>query len=446
MEKKLLLIVLPALMALSGCSKVADQPELKNDVALQEVVEDNLAHDELFGESQIFKGPSIKKMGELDNKANYKIGYQIHFDEGEVVDADPDADDKLSIRFVAAIKDSYSSMVWSRGLTSGSGTEAIEFTNTKKSDGTTPLASTVVYTSLSNNGSDVMVAGGEDPENPYKDYVGFIVYSLTNIPYEDYLNHYLGVSLTMDAVQTDFYAVKIELNNEETASVSSFTIPNGQTGFFLAGRIDGQNKALHEETGYGKPRNGKVASFLSYFVPDDYFVVAQKTSSIFKIWDSTCLTDSDATVANDGFGRFGILDSYRYSFFLDDSNHITHTTHNTYYSLDDGYDYYLRGPATTGSWDSIADDAARDDYRLFIDGDNVGFLRVNIGLGEFKLTHRANWDDPKGWDNRVQTDSGAIYDGHITNSGGNFNCVTPGVYDVYLNNSWQVHFVLILAD
>ena len=245
MKKKLLLTVLPVLMALSGCANVNITPAEKVDNNPVDVmVEDTIAREDVFGPAQEAKELKIKKLNDLHDESNYKIGYQLHFDDKGNAD---NSDDVLSIRFIAAIKQEYQSMVWSRGLSRGDGSETKPFGNTKQVGlENVPLASTVVYTSLSNGGEDIMVAGSD----PYDDYVGFIVYSLTDIPYELYKDSFLAVSLTLDpntAVSNDetitsIYAVKIEgepnMDLPYVRSKMSFSFEynvNEYNGYFLYG-------------------------------------------------------------------------------------------------------------------------------------------------------------------------------------------------------------------
>ena len=123
MFKKLLAITLPVLMALSSCDIV--QERIRQD-GLEGFKEDTVAHEEIFGAAEQLKGPAVHKMDVLGESAPYKVGYQIHFDDKG--NADP-ADDVISIRFIAAIKTTYSSMVWSRGLAGPAGQDPISFSS-----------------------------------------------------------------------------------------------------------------------------------------------------------------------------------------------------------------------------------------------------------------------------------------------------------------------------
>ena len=130
----------------------------------------------------------------------------------------------------------------------------------------------------------------------------------------------------------------------------------------------------------------------------------------------------------------------RYAIYLNTDDQLWHTAY-TGYPTD--WDFHVRGIASTGNWDSIADDD--DEFRLHADPTNKGFIRTELSVGDFKLTHRNDWNDAKGYSDGVFGADGSALDGtHIgEGEGGNFKCFTPGVYDIYLNNSWKVHFVFV---
>lgn len=430
MKKKLLLIALPALMVMSACSRINYPVEQKGQPAF---TEDTLAHEEQFGEAKMAKSQAPRKMGIVDEKTHFKVGYQIHFDDKG--DAD-DSNDVMSIRFVAAIdSDSYTKMLWSRGLTGPSGTEKLTFSSNSSAPGYPELVSTVVYPSLSSGGTDEMVAGGEDPTNPYKDFAGFIVYSITDIPYEDYKDYYLGVSLTLtpaagEDIHTDFYAVKVKKYND-ISSDYTFSFPYNKTGFFLAGDFGGDYGTKDPD---GTPRKSKVASFTAELGIDDNFVVVQKTASMFKVWSGSCLQDADEDVS-DNDGIILIHDDTKYVFYLNDKNEVSFDKYG------EGVNWYVRGPATTGNWDSVAENSI---YRMVSDPDNNAIiLGVHLEKGDFKITHGSDWDNPKGWSD---TDGGGANDGtHIKPgaSDNNIYCNVAGNYNIYLNSEWHLYFEFI---
>lgn len=437
MKKKLLIIALPALMALSACGGQSAKPVEQEKQTLENVAETTVAQEEVFGDAQV--APPIRKMGVVDTQASYKVGYQIHFDEGE----EGTADDKISIRFIAAINAEYSTMVWSRGLAGPSGQESLTFSDHSSAAGYPQLKSNVVYTSLSSGGTDEMVAG----EGAYTGFTGFIVYSITNIPYESYKEYYLGVSLLLtpvagDAVQTDFYAIKIKKNPAGTASDYRFTIPSNKSGFLFAGEFRGNLGIVEEDS--PKRNDSDVATFTTDLNHDDNFVMVQKTSSIFKVWSGSCLQSPDENIYNDG-GIITSNDETKYVFYLNGSNQIFRTR----YGVETGY--YIRGTAGAGWGNAEGDIGIGDEYRFVTDPDNKAILLgVELSVGDFKISDQ-NWSHY--WGYKACKDGGSEWQPHdgATNiiggaagnfeeaaNDGNIHCKVAGTYDIYLTNNWYV--------
>ena len=97
MKRKSLLVLLPALMALASCNNA---PKVEPKPELGDIVEDTLAHDEVFGESKISGNLGVRKAYDADvdvpeesETSSPTIGIQTKT-----------VGDKISIRFVAAIK------------------------------------------------------------------------------------------------------------------------------------------------------------------------------------------------------------------------------------------------------------------------------------------------------------------------------------------------------
>ena len=434
MKKKLLLIALPALMVLSGCANVQkDQPKVEEQPVV-EFEEDTVAHEEIFGEAVEIKQPAIRKMGELDDKTAYKVGYQIHFDDKSDGDA---SNDVISIRFIAAINASYSTMVWKRAFTEVSGNQKLTYSENSSDaeHGYPSLRSTVVYHSLSNGGEDVMVA----EEGDYSAYTGFIVYSLTNIPYEDYKNSYFGVSLTLtpaegDAVHTDFYAVKVEKNAGGTASKNTIVLPYEKNGYYLYGTFGGVEGFVDADASK-RGGNANQASFTTNYSAGDNFVAIQKTSSVFQIWDGSRVADGD-----DDFDQSGenaaINTAAEYVIYLNNSGYFYHRRCGV------GVNWYVRGHAAGNpSWSDLEESSP---YRFMSDKDNEGvLLGVTLSTGIFKVTHRTDYTDEKNWSSVA---SGGANDGtHIKmgEGGSNIECCVAGTYNIYLNNSWQLYFEFV---
>ena len=168
MKKKLLLLALPSLMVLSSCGRVNNVHPQKQVNNFDGVVENTLANEEVFG-GEAIKTPSIRKMPIIGNQTDYKLGYQLHFDDQG---NDDPSDDRISIRFVAALKQEYATMRWSRGISNYYGTEVKQLDNKwydpiKAED--IYLDSGTFFTTLSNGGADTITAG----EGAYSGFAGW---------------------------------------------------------------------------------------------------------------------------------------------------------------------------------------------------------------------------------------------------------------------------------
>ena len=437
MKKKLLLIALPAMMALSGCARVNLQPALNNNASLDAVVEDNVSHDELFGASKELKGPAIRNMNTVNPDFDYDVGYQLHFEEGSVIDSEPDDDDRISIRFVAALRTNFSKIVWSRGFTSNNGVEKLTYSSNSSAPGYPELESKVIYTSLSNGEEDRMVAG----EGAYDDCVGFAVYSLTNIPYKEYLNYYLGVSVTLTpaegaALKSQLCVITVERDSTDaTRCKSKLLVQENEYGFKMFGLVNGVPGSINADN---PTKGSNAASFTSNFKANDSFIIYQKTENLFKVWDGTCI-DNDTHFSNNAGPISAKTEGY-FTLYL--NNNMLYPAQ---YRLNT--DYYVRGSAAQG-W-GVED--CVDAYRFLTDPDNKGvLLNVHLNAGEFKIGDASNdWHGYNLGSDRLI--GPAKDDGHVeTTNGGasqsNIKCNHAGYYNLYLTNNDFISIVLVSLD
>ena len=235
MKKKLLLIVLPALMVLSGCS--SPKTELMR--------EDNLAHEEIFGAAEVAGQLGIRRAVEGSSEApaeadlSIKMGYQTQLNNN-----------LLSVRFIAGIKNANVTAYWHRGACRGSGSDGLLNSSSQekiKFADSGNHASSVMYKSLKNGDATITAGQGE-----WADYFGFAIYTLTNIPYTNankdaYLAAYLTLSdsnYPSRTVNSNVYAIKIEVNNDGT-STHKFDFASNTNGYFLYGTIGGQDNRFY---------------------------------------------------------------------------------------------------------------------------------------------------------------------------------------------------------
>ena len=221
MNKKLLLLALPAFMVLSSCgAHPVEQPEERPEAAMSE---STVAQEE--DARELVRTNTTYRVALTSDYV--KIGYQLQY-----------AADTISIRFVAALKGEVTTAQWHRGLAQPNGYEGAEVSKDnwkyKFNDGTSH-PSTIFYTALNNGG--VRVAAGEG------DFVGydrFAIYTLMNIPYETYKDSYLAayVELTGEnTIKSQGLAIKVERNG--SASKNRFYFDPNTTGHFLEGTIEG---------------------------------------------------------------------------------------------------------------------------------------------------------------------------------------------------------------
>lgn len=241
MKTKFALLFLPALMALSSCCAAA-QP-----AAEKTFLEDTTAHSEIFGDGDVVGGKlAIRNRAKNDPISTPDIGYQIRYDSGA---------DKIAIRFVAAIKDLNVKAYWRRGVAGPGGTEL-----RSKSFANNGQEVTNYYTSLT-DGNTTITAG---VEGKYADYVGFVVYSIYNIPYTANKDAYVAayVNLVGDEdgdssvhSNSKAYAIKVEVSDSsDYLSKNTFTFDPTINKHFLQGTIngityDGGEYGLYEESG-----------------------------------------------------------------------------------------------------------------------------------------------------------------------------------------------------
>ena len=106
-----------------------------------------------------------------------------------------------------------------------------------------------------------------------------------------------------------------------------------------------------------------------------------------------------------------------------------------------GVNWYVRGHAAGNpDWNDLEENSP---YRFISDKDNEGvLLGVTLSTGIFKVTHRADYTDEKGWSSVAS--GGANDDNHIKWGGSNdIYCGVAGTYNIYLNNNWQLYFEFV---
>ncbi len=241
MNKKLFLLALPAFLVLSSCNGLNNKPAQKG----VEYFKESLVNEEAFGAAEEIDDLGLKRSTPL--KLNtltsdfVKIGYQIKFNNNNTPD-DP-GDDLLSVRFVAALKNAGVTAFWKRGLAQPNGYEgaAPDGEHWKFKFSEDAKESKKIYSSLT-DGENIITAGVGD----YVGYVGFVIYTLTNIPYSSYSDAYLAAYVTLtdlsnpeNSIKSKGLALFLEKNPDEARLTNEFCFDPSMTAHFLEGKIGG---------------------------------------------------------------------------------------------------------------------------------------------------------------------------------------------------------------
>lgn len=199
MNRKLVLSIVPALLLLSSCQ--APSINHQNNDELDGIIEDTLAHEEIFGKTEFNYQPNIYKEDESTTVTIPTVGIQTKIDKGE-----DDEEDKISIRFVAAIDANDGldniSAVWTRIMYKADGSVYKE-SATKES--------TKAYTGLaSSSDDDDVLTIDEFNEEHSTSYTHFVVYTMLNIPLTTYCNYFLDACVTVDDVTSKVVATTVD--------------------------------------------------------------------------------------------------------------------------------------------------------------------------------------------------------------------------------------------
>ena len=261
MKKKLLLIALPALMVLSGCSNaLVEQPALDNDANI--MLEDTLAHEELFGEAKL----APKKLGEPneDPVGNPgwtkmpKIGVQFKsYQKAET--------DYYAVRYVAAIDDTAGmTATWTRGVSE------------KNSNPIKAMSgghvSSVKYDEL-NSGSAPVTAASEGFEK-------YIVYTMYDIPAAQD-ESYIAAYLTLSDSNPEHADVVSKAVVAQIDGSNCFSIASNTDDYFIQGTIDGVSDIVLLDDPLTDTNH---AQYRGSFGADDNFGVFKFSSTDFRFF------------------------------------------------------------------------------------------------------------------------------------------------------------------
>ena len=289
MKKKLLLIALPLFMALSGCAGLANEPaeQVKEENIM---LEDNLAHEELFG-APVASAP--KQLGEPAGDAPGadpswtkmpKIGVQFKLYERDV-DPDPEVVSLQSfyaVRYVAAIAglDGGVTASWTRGVSEKDSTQVGSLEGDHNS--------TVAYDTLNNNGTPVAATSEGTGYNKY------VVYTAYNIPLTQD-ESYIAAFLTLSKEGEE--PVKSKVVAAQMDGSYCFSFESSKNGYFLQGTLGGVANTIWDETESDTtdPYDGEKNNSLfeeKTFAAGDKFGLFRFTPTLFQFFGHSTFASS----------------------------------------------------------------------------------------------------------------------------------------------------------
>ena len=255
MKKKLLLTLIPAFMILTACAGAGPKQEA---VQLEpEMVEDTLAHEELFGQGgQAVKLTPYKDPDPSDPSLKKPVvGVQYK----------ADGEGKFAIRYVAAIAALDVEAHWTRGICNKNGVQQ-KTANDKYVDKVVTTAYTAVSADSDSGASYTTPAAVGDGFNY------FVVYTLREVPAE-HVDSYLFAFLTLEkggnSVSSRAIISKMDGGNSFAYDM------NGETNYFIQGTIGGeanQQVAIDGELSVG-----------NYAQKEDLTLAANDNFGLFKV-------------------------------------------------------------------------------------------------------------------------------------------------------------------
>ena len=397
MKKKLFCVFIPTLLVLSSCNtNIAS----KNTFNFKE---DTTAHEEVFGYP--YEKNPLREYNTPD-ASTPALGIQT---QTKTVDGT----NYISVRFVAAIniasEDLDSTKVaWHRAMFNNDG--GVYASYTEKECHT-------AYTSLTDGQSTLNI-------NEFADgaYTYFFVYSILDIPVNDYYNYRLNAYLEVDGVKSKEISTTVDQSFQ-------FTFNPESTGYFLSGIVNGVNQDYHQDNPtYG----GAVATFTTNFKEEDSFVLIEKTNNKFYVWPTTYLKGSSLLFSAER-GKIICNDpgEYRLS--------VTTATYDTGIHISDKRgslsNTYVKGTAI-GDATMFVNAEPDSPYRLLnelYNNDAAIIKNAYLGVGDFVVGSAGNNTYYRGWTNLLSEDQDTGYF-EATGDSNYIHCKEAGYYDIYFKD------------
>lgn len=270
-------ILLGAISLASSCLISANNFHNK---ARFEISEKTDANEDAFGKSissGIVSHISRLNENELENAlVEPNIGIQTKIDNNQTLD--DTSDDKISIRYVAAIASLDVEAVWTRIMYNQDGSVLREKAEKR---------SLLAYDTLV-SGDDIINASEIEDSEGNHPYNHFVIYTMLNIPYEQYAKGMISAYLTLSANEQNVSSKTI-ITSVDGSEEYSFATTASE--YIMAANIDGEEKCL---TPYEINQNGNHASFSADLSVYDSFSILHLTDNIFEKLDpDSLLQDKD---------------------------------------------------------------------------------------------------------------------------------------------------------
>lgn len=299
MKRKMLLTVIPALMVLAGCNPLSDYAAAGTKVNL--FAEDTLAHEEIFGNSELgLKKPEPFRLNPVSSAAPAIAVQTARSGSGD--------NEKISIRFVAAVRItgtlSDATAVWTRTMYQNDG-------HVKEGKGEAEKASNKAYTIINDGGSELNISDfnsslGLEGESAY---THFVTYTMLNIPIagqNNASNHYLKVYLTVNDGGTT--TSKVVATTVDQKTQLSYDFAKDKTGYFGLKKTVSAGVTSFASFDRSSETLGNYARFVNVSLnKDESFVLVNSASDYFAVhgYDKVHAADSsDTNFEQDGQSQF----------------------------------------------------------------------------------------------------------------------------------------------
>lgn len=312
MNKKVLLLFVPTLLALSSCGQVKRSEtytQTNNATVKGRFIEDTELHEELFGEMGELK---VRKSFTPIDSSIPAIGIQTKVDNNGTVEEE---DDLVSLRFVAAIEITGdlqdATAVWTRAMFDTSG-NAFKASANK--------ASTSAYTSIATLGEPYTIQDYNNASGGH--YTHFVAYTMRDIPLVDYSDYYFTAYLTLNDGGETISRVAATTINQNT----SFSFDKDDNGYFAIKKTNGGYETLTKDDFDDEGNYHAQFEGVSFEI-NDSFLVVNRDNSHFQVFGYDNVHANDPL--NTDFTRVGssqfLASAYQRNYYilLDEYNHLS---------------------------------------------------------------------------------------------------------------------------